>query len=644
VKKLLAALLVLGTAAANAPAAEKEAIDRAVSRGVEALQRMQQADGTWRHLEARRSLELGNLAVTGPTALAALTLLECGVAPGDRAIQRAADVVRQASVNLTYTYSISLAILFLDRLADPADVPLIESLTVRLLAGQVPSGGWGYHCPAIAEGEVRRLMESVRQRKELVGGRELPRPGGRRTVKDLPKEIQQQLAMLNRGMIGPQETGSDNSNTQFATLALWVGRRQGLPVDKALARVESRFRTTQKADGGWSYFDPSMTGRGPPEFNASTASMTCAGLLCLAIGHGAMLESARQKGPDARPHDLNKDPVVRQGLLALSAVIDQPQGRRAGAAGRPQVPQVGGKTFYFLWTLERLAVALDLETIGKKDWYGWGAEILLANQQADGSWQGEYAASGADTCFALLFLKRVNLARDLSGQLKGIVKDEAVLRAGGIGGGGLQRGVGGNVKPGIDAKGPAEVARAAPAPDNTPPPVKALAPPPPPVPPPPNTVQPTPVSARLAADLVRATGSREAETLKELRDGKGVMFTEALLQAIPQLKGDRQQKARQALAQRLTRMKPDTLAKYLEDEDPEIRRAAATACALKECRELIPKLITRLRDRDLRVVGAAHTALKDLAGEDFGPKPGADREDRNEAAARWLEWWNKQGK
>ena len=46
------------------------------------------------------------------------------------------------------------------------------------------------------------------------------------------------------------------------------------------------------------------------------------------------------------------------------------------------------------------------ERIGYQDWYQWGADILLANQQQDGSWQGEYGTGGADTAFALLFLKK----------------------------------------------------------------------------------------------------------------------------------------------------------------------------------------------------------------------------------------------
>ncbi len=116
------------------PAVEKAAIDNAVERGVAALRRLQAPDGTWPHKEI------------GATALAGLTLLECGAGPQDVAVQRAADAVRSAGVSTTYTYSISLCLLFLDRLGDPADVPLIESLVVRLLAGQNAAGGWSYAC------------------------------------------------------------------------------------------------------------------------------------------------------------------------------------------------------------------------------------------------------------------------------------------------------------------------------------------------------------------------------------------------------------------------------------------------------------------------------------------------------------------
>src|SRR5262249_56207002 len=136
-------------------AVEPDAVAKAIDKGVTALYGSQAADGTWPNAEI------------GATALAALTLLECGVAADDKAILAAADAVRKASVELNHNYSIALAILFFDRLGDPADIPLIESLTVRLLAGQTASGGWNYHCPPVGPSAVRPFTKTTGQRHEL---------------------------------------------------------------------------------------------------------------------------------------------------------------------------------------------------------------------------------------------------------------------------------------------------------------------------------------------------------------------------------------------------------------------------------------------------------------------------------------------
>jgi hypothetical protein len=635
--------IVLGIAAPCSRAVDQKAIDKAIEAGVKALRDMQGADGTWPHREI------------GATALAGLTLLECGVKPDDRAVLRAADVVRKASVTLSHNYSICLAILFFDRLGDPEDIPLIESLTVRLLAGQTSTGGWNYQCPFVPDGEVRRLQAQLVGRKELAGRPHPPKPGAvKRTAKDLPREIQQQLAMLHRQSGMMMEMGSDNSNTQFATLALWVARRYGLPVESALKRVETRFRTTQHSDGGWGYFDPNMRVSGP--MGRSTASMTCAGLLGLAIADGKVSESVHERKPGStKPaRDLNKDANIRRGLLALSTTIGKPLEQRGGrnVGQAPPIPQIGGRTYYFLWSLERVAVALDLKTIGKNDWYAWGAEILLANQQADGSWRGYYVDCGADTCFALLFLKRANLAPDLTAQLTGRVHDPGgrVLKSGELREGvalektgDLASGIEGkSTKPSEDGRYPEAIAKnKEPRPTPKPLPEPKV----PDKPPPDRTAADKPVTsaaARMADDLASSSGGRFNLLLHNLRIGKGGEFTDALALSIPKIEGDRQQKVREALVERLTRMKETTLSEYLDDEQVELRIAAARAAASKGSRTLIPRLIPLLRDTKAGMAEAAHQALKQLSGQDFGPKPGASRDERVQAARQWLDWWNKQ--
>ena len=73
--------------------------------------------------------------------------------------------------------------------------------------------------------------------------------------------------------------------------------------------------------------------------------------------------------------------------------------------------------YYFLWSLERVAVIYDLKDIGGKDWYGWGSEVILQNQRVDGAWQETHGDIN-DTCFALLFLTRANLAKDLTESIR----------------------------------------------------------------------------------------------------------------------------------------------------------------------------------------------------------------------------------
>src|SRR4051812_1366449 len=126
---VIAAAAVLLSAAA-ARAADKDEIDKTVRRGTEALRKQQMTDGLWRYVQDM-----------GMTSLAALTLLECDVPAEDKGIQKAAEVVRNGVVQEKQTYALALAILFLDRLGDPVDIALIESLTVRLLAGQTKEGG-----------------------------------------------------------------------------------------------------------------------------------------------------------------------------------------------------------------------------------------------------------------------------------------------------------------------------------------------------------------------------------------------------------------------------------------------------------------------------------------------------------------------
>src|SRR5438067_1110163 len=97
---------------------EQGRVNQAVDAGARYLLTKQQANGTW-------APDMGHRV--GYTALTGLTLLEVGVSPVDESLLRAAAFVRQSAATLDSTYELSLAILFLDRLGDPGDRPLIQA-------------------------------------------------------------------------------------------------------------------------------------------------------------------------------------------------------------------------------------------------------------------------------------------------------------------------------------------------------------------------------------------------------------------------------------------------------------------------------------------------------------------------------------
>jgi hypothetical protein len=232
-------------------------------------------------------------------------------------------------------------------------------------------------------------------------------------INKLPPRLQH-IPALDRGR-PPRVRGpgvrSDNSNTQFAALALWAARRRGLPLERTLALVVKRFRTSQSPTGGWGYGYGYTVGSGHNWFGSPT--MTCAGLLGLAVGHGLAADIKGGGKGDG------KDEAVARALKALSTGIGQ-EPKWSKRLGQDRF------NLYLLWSVERVGVLYRLGKIGKVDWYTWGVDILLEHQLDDGSWCGYgYAGSDktTDTCLALLFLKRVNLTQDLTQKLRLDVPD-----------------------------------------------------------------------------------------------------------------------------------------------------------------------------------------------------------------------------
>jgi hypothetical protein len=520
------------------PAHEQLEVNHAIDRGVAYLKKSQQKNGTWANprgnwAEAKRH---GHYYAIGFTALPGLTLLECGEPASDPIVLQAAHFVRSKASQIDRTYELSLAILFLDRLGDPKDKKLIQTLALRLIAGQSATGGWGYRCPLLSPKVQMELLTALRhldptaddmpgmagqigkkpgemapiarvpgapllegtpvqpaapslsggisrssqgeplsleggtskddpgEAPSLEGSIAKPRDGWRdclglgildnkhpqnlgpdlqapagktppqtkpndksendkpsnakaeqlKSTKPyvIPERLKRLPVMQDPTMLVVQDpvqkpddlflTTTDNSNTQFAILALWRAQQYEVPTKRSLNLIVRRYQTSQNADGSWGYYYQFGGGAGPIPHQMPNA-MTCVGLIGLAVGHG--LAQPRKAG------QLVQDARIINGLIALSNSIGQP------VENRGKVPM---QNLYFLWSLERVAVLYNLPTIGDKHWYRWGAQVLVRNQQTEGFWAGGlYIGSSPplDTCLALLFLKRANLVKDLTAKL-----------------------------------------------------------------------------------------------------------------------------------------------------------------------------------------------------------------------------------
>jgi hypothetical protein len=386
----------------HADPAEQRKIDDAIVKGVWYLKDHTLPPGTW----GDAFLDRVDLSV-GFASLPGLTLLECGVPADDPVVQKAADLVRKqvgqfGSGNDGYggstTYQRALAILFLDRLGEVREEGLLQSgavgrvgggagprdkgpdddliqyLALCLMAGQHPTGGgWNYSSPALDRKLVPQLLALLHDdRQSLDDWRKAALKGG---TFEVPRW--------------------DNSNTQFAILGLWAAQRHGVPIGRSIDLVEKHFRPTQQPNGSWPYATNEEGGCPWP-------SMTCSGLLGLAVAHAVTTDAAEKK---QKPLD---DDAIKRALAVLAGEIDKP--------GETRAPD-----HYFLWSLERVGVLYDLPKIDGKDWYAWGCKALLPRQRADGSWpDGAWYGNNPvlNTCFALLFLERANLAKDLTTKLQ----------------------------------------------------------------------------------------------------------------------------------------------------------------------------------------------------------------------------------
>ncbi len=419
-------------------AATPQEINAAVQKGNAYLKKSGGDNGK----EARDSERVGASALVG------LALLETGTPADYPAVKKITERIRDASYTQTQTYQIALCLLYLDRLGDPADVPLIQMLGVRLVAGQNAGGGWHYACIAAVPAATERLLRAKLSDATLVAGAGDPfvpkpeapvaAPGKAGTVGKLHAEVEKYRQGLLTADNGKRTLQDDNSNTQFGVLGVWTARKHGVPVEHSLELIERRFLATQGTSGGWPYAGHTVGSDGSP-------SMTCAGLLGLATVVGrredrTLKAEVAKPAPKTEPVAVPGDPFAAPPKKADEPPAPKP--KKLDVAIKHGMDNLGetlagkGKRgnasdLYFLWSLERVGVIYGVDKIGTTVWYEYAADTIVRSQNADGSWRGNFN-SDVDTAFALLVLARSNLARDLAAKVQKDLSNTE-LRAGGGG-------------------------------------------------------------------------------------------------------------------------------------------------------------------------------------------------------------------
>lgn len=201
-------------------------------------------------------------------------------------------------------------------------------------------------------------------------------------VNNLRQDVATLIKSTSDGSYGYGATGNpaagDNSCSQYGLLGVWAGDQGGLDIPREYwNKVLQHWVRVQCKDGGWAY-----TGNAN-----SKATMTAAGVASLFVCADRLFLEAfvdcNRKESDIVP--------IRRGLEWLENNF----------AGSVQGPPNG----YYLYGIERVALAGGYKYFGKQDWYKLGSTQLLNSQGKGGEWAGGFGPV-VDTAFALLFLCR----------------------------------------------------------------------------------------------------------------------------------------------------------------------------------------------------------------------------------------------
>ncbi len=315
-------------------------VSDSIAGGVRYLRGAQAKDGSWRQHGNQKG---------GVTGLCTLAMLNAGVPVEDPAIQKALQFLRGVGYKNRMVYSTSLITMVLCNAEPQRDKPIIQENVRWLEKAQLKvganKGGWGY-------GEVSL-------------------------------------------------TRVDNSNSQFALLALHEAQNVGVDVNQQVWGLAKQYWTEAFSDrtGAFGY---------RIEKAGLTGSMTCAGISSLIIVN----ENYRGKDQTGEEGEVSCCRPATDELVRIDRAIEW-MGRKFSVTYNPG-PRDSFSAhylYYYLYGMERAGRLSGRRFFGEHDWYREGAEVLVKRQsESTGAWVGSNAGAENNpeiaTALSLLFLSK----------------------------------------------------------------------------------------------------------------------------------------------------------------------------------------------------------------------------------------------
>lgn len=323
----------------------REEVEQAIRDAIRFLKSEQQQNGSWPEFDGTNA--------TGSTSLATLALLTAGVPTNDPAVARALKYLEQYTADdLDRTYTVALQTMVFAaanperyKLSLLSNVAWLERAQVTDPQRGTWPGSWTYDSLKVQQG--------------------------------------------------------DNSNSQYALLALYAATEAGIPVKPQVWALSRQYwESGQKQQGldrgGWAYM--------PGDAKRASGSMTCAGISSLIIAGMRRYEGQERLVGD-QIRDCGKggiNPDVQRGLDWLGARFRVSENIGNGQQWK----------YYYLYGLERAGRLSGSRFFGDHDWYREGAEHLVHDPARDplgGKWVSNAHPEDnpvITTSFVLLFLSK----------------------------------------------------------------------------------------------------------------------------------------------------------------------------------------------------------------------------------------------